>query len=118
MSAGAFINPGYELDDGQKIRIRIQPETVTTWNPVSAQANFALGYPSAKVSKGRRETGIGARFVVLKWTGTPPTGYLPGGTVKVPILTQAAYDGLALGEVVEYLGANAEVLSKSPESVK
>lgn len=118
MSAGTFINPGYEMDDGQKIRIRIQPETVTTWNPVSAQTDFALGFPSAKVSKGRRETGIGARFAVLKWKTTPPAGYKVGGTVKVPILTSEAYDGLALGEEVEYLGAAAEVLSKSPEAIK
>lgn len=118
MSSGQFLTTRYELDDGNIVRIRVQPETVTAWNPLPAATTFAEGYPSAQVNKGKREFGIGARFVTLRWVAAPPTGYLATGTVKVPILSTEAYDGLVPGEQVEYLGVQAQVISKSPESVK
>lgn len=118
MSEGAFVKSRYEMDDGNNTRIRLQPETITSWNPVPTSTTIVGGLPSAKVNKGKREYGIGARYVTLQWETAPPTGYKSGGYIKVPILTADAYDGLVVGEVVEYLGANAIVINKQPELVK
>lgn len=118
MSEGAFVVSRYEMDDGNIISIRLQPETITTWNPAPASTVVAAGYPTAQVNKSKRAYGIGARFVNLTWETAPPTGYKPGGYVKVPVLTTEAYEGLVYGEIVEYLGVNARVAGKTSESVK
>jgi hypothetical protein len=70
------------------------------------------------MSGGKRELGINARAVVLAWTAAPPTGYDENSTVRVPIMTPAMYNGLALGDTGTYQGAAVEVVSLSPETVK
>lgn len=120
MSAGVFTRTFYELDDGDIVRARVQPETLAA--NVGA-ANTAPAGPadapgSARVGGGRRQFGIKMRSVSLAWTGTPPTGYKAGALVRIPIMQRATYDGIDLGDTGTYLGVAVEVVGKSPESVK
>ena len=117
MSSGSFVTSKYELDDGRIVSIRIQPETITTVNTVPSAA-YTANMPSAKVSKGKREIGIGARYITIKWTGTIPDGYKETGLVKVPILQKSVFDGLSKGDSFTYLGGTAQVVSKAQESIK
>lgn len=117
MSSGSFISSKYELNDGRVAPIRVQPETITTVNTVTASA-LTPDMPTVKVSKGKREFGIGARYITLKWKTTIPDGYKETGFIKVPILQEAVFDTLAKGADFEYLGTTAEIVSKTPESIK
>lgn len=117
MSSGSFVSSKYEMDDGRVIPIRIQPETLSTVNTVPAAA-LTPDMPTAKVSKSKREFGIGARFITLKWKTTIPEGYKETGFVKVPILQLSVFNGLAKGADYEYLGTTAEIVSKTPQDIK
>lgn len=117
MSAGRYIRSTYQTDGGQIVPIRVQPETIAAFNAAPVGA-LSAGFPSAKVSKTRREIGIGARHVTLKWVGDVPSGYEPTGVLRVPVLTTAAYNAIALNSTVTYLGSSAVVISKTPESIK
>lgn len=119
MSEGQFINSRYELDSGEIVRVRIQPETISGFTAnVAPTGAISAGYPSAKVSKGNREFGIGTRSISITWNGTPPTDYLATGTLRIPILTKSVFDGLALGATITYLGAEATIVGKNPERIK
>ena len=117
MSAGAFIDSVYETNGGDGYAIRIQPETITTWNPISAAVAVA-GQPSAQVSKGRRTIGINARLARFRWTGAVPTGYQTDGIVTVPVLTQAAWEALVKATDYQYLGNTVRLVGKTPEAIR
>lgn len=106
------------MDDGRIIPIRIQPETITTVN-VAPTGALTANMPTAQVNKSKREYGIGARYITLRWkNGTPPTDYKASGFIKVPILSKSVFDGLAKDSDFSYLGATAQIVSKTGESVK
>lgn len=117
MSAGKFIDSKYQTDGDTVVPIRIQPETVTTWNPVPAAA-VAAGYPSAAVSKGRREVGIQARLARFKWKGAVPEGYDPNGILTIPILTLAALNNLVKNTDYTYLGNTVNLVGKTKETIR
>ena len=120
MSAGAFTRTFYETDGGDILRARVQPETLAANIGAvnSAPAGPADAPGSARVGGGRRQFGVKMRSVTLAWTGTPPTGYLAGSTVRIPIMQQATYDDIDAGDTGTYRGVAVEVVGKSPESVR
>lgn len=116
MSAGSFVGSFYQLDNGSVARIRLQPETIAGFNtPATGPATLPN---SARVGGGNNRVGIKARSITIKWTGTPPTGYKAGDTLRVPIMLASIYNGLNLGDTVSYLGQNAEVVGKQGERVR
>jgi len=120
MSAGAFEISKYETDSGAIHPIRVQPETLAATidgNTNAAPAGAVDGLGSASVSRGRRANGINARLVRLRFSGTPPTGYLTNGTVTIPALTPEVYDAAIKGATGTYLGASVIVSGRSPETV-
>lgn len=119
MSQGNFQLTRYELDGTDGVwPIRLQPETLLLTN--GTVANDAPAGPttlsvSVIARKGNRVSGLGARCISIRWTGQPPTGYQPGGTVQVPILTAAAFAAYTVGSTVTYLGAEATVVGRKNE---
>lgn len=119
MSAGAFIDSFYEASDdngGETWQIRVQPETVTAWNP--AATGPALANVSVNVGGSRRRNGIHARTARFRWQGAPPSGYLANGIITLPILTSAAYSALVKGTDYAYLAGNLRLVGKSPETFR
>ncbi len=116
MSAGAFTDTIYNDADGNAWNIRVQPETLAAWNPAGT------GTPdndvSVKVGGSRRSYGVHARIARFKWQGAPPTGYLAGSIIRLPILTQTAYSALVKNTDYAYLGGNLRLVGKSQEVIK
>ena len=118
MSAGAFEQGVYESDTAELHVCRYQPETTqatfggvaNTINPGIATSPFWV-----KVSKGAREYGLKVRTVKLRWTGAPPAGYKEGSTVDVMIMTPSVFNGITLNGGATYLGADAQIIGKTPE---
>jgi len=113
MSAGRFERSFYESNAGDIYPCRVQPETITAFNP--AAAGPATQPISAQMRGARRSIGMHARYVSLEWEGAPPADYDDRTPLRVPILTPTAYDALNLNDVVTYLGANAIVIGLNPE---
>lgn len=116
MSSGPFEKSFYTSDSGTVYPIRVQGETLS-FSAQGTPATAATGEPSAIANGSRRRIGVNARSVRLEWTGTPPTGYEINSVVRVPILTQAAFNAIKKGDQVTYLGAQAKVLGKTPEYI-
>jgi hypothetical protein len=122
MSAGQFIRSFYETNGGAIARIRVQPETELA--NIGGTVNDAPAGPptvstQVKVSKSRREFGIGPRKVGFVFdAGQQPTGYLAGQIYYIPVLTRAVYDSFVVGDVITYLGGTGDIVSKTEESVK
>ena len=113
MSAGAFTNTFYQTDTAEVVNARVQPETITAWNPA---AGGPAGFPIRANMSTSRRNGVNARVVYGKWT-TAPTGYLAGGRVRVPILTITAYNAIGNGDSLAYAGGTFEVTGKRGEKV-
>lgn len=119
MSAGAFEIVGYSTDNGDIVPLRVQPETVAavlgTPN-ASAGSTFAVGFPSAQVSKGKRAIGINARTVSIRLTAVL-AGYKEDSILRIPVTTQARWTALTKGTPVTYLSTAGVVVGKSPEVI-
>lgn len=113
MSSGVFIGATYENDGGAGLPARVQPETLATFNPDGSAAPIA-GIGRIKLSSGRREFGLSPRTVSGVWL-TPPANYKVGGTVRVPIMTLAAFAAISLNDTLTYLGGTFRVTGKNPE---
>lgn len=121
MSAGAFTRGRYQSDNTDVHPIRVQPETIlatfgTTQN-IEPSAPIGDGLPSAKVSGGRRQFGVNARFAVIAFEDDPPDGYKLNSPIKIPILLLTTYAGISKGQSVSYLDKTAIVLYKRPEQI-
>ena len=115
MSQGRFVRTFYELDNGEIARARVQPETIAGFNtPVGGPATVP---GSARMQGSRRRQGINARHITGAWVGTPPTGYDDRTPVRVPVMSPAVYNGLELGDTVNYLGASLEIIGKTAEKI-
>lgn len=115
MSAGEFLRSFYETDQNDIMRCRVQPETITGWNAAATGPATVPG--SARMQASRRKLGVNARVISAQWVGTPPTGYDDDSTLRIPILTPAAYNALNVGDQVAYLGANIEIIGKTGEKI-
>ena len=122
MSAGPFELSAYESSELEAIMpVKIQEETLLLF--IAGVANSAPTAPVnlelyAHVSKNRNEYGVGCRSVTIKWEGEPPEGYKPGETLRIPVLTSAAYLAYKPGRTGNYLGSQVKVLSRSPENAR
>jgi hypothetical protein len=124
MSAGAFVISKYEAssDSGSGIYpIRVQPETLALSiatvdnDPPAGAVNQRV---SARVSGGRRQIGMNAALVRIKFTGTPPTGYLASSTLTLPLLTPEIRSVAAYGATGTYLGVAIQVIGTTSEKVR
>lgn len=119
MSAGAFLLSKYEADNSQILPVRIQPETAAL--NVGGGANAAPtgavtpGATFARVSGGNRRYGTRCRSVTIRFTGALPPGYEAGRLLRLPVLTQARYNGITVGGSGAYLGQPIIVVGKSAE---
>lgn len=117
MSSGNFTDGIYLTDLGTALRLRFQPEDVIgTVNP-AATGTAVAGSPSARISGSPRGKGVWARRVYGKWT-TAPAGYQANGRVTLVIFTKAAFDAIADGQEITYLGGTFKVTGKRNESIK
>lgn len=114
MSSGPFISSFYEDNNGGIRPIRIQPETVTTFNPAAtgpATADFA------RVSGGNSAYGLKARAVnLVRAVGPVTDGYQARATARIPILTPTAFGALSTGQSVDYNGETWTVAGFSSEA--
>lgn len=102
MSAGRFIIANYEREDGTNGPIRIQPETVTSWNPQATGSRVGY-FVQARGSK--RRYGVSARSVTLtRAVGSGGDYNSATVSVRVPVLTKTAWNALSAGQVVDYVG--------------
>ena len=117
MSAGRFLRGKYTADAGTVHPIRIQEETVFAQNPQPTEA-LTPNAVSARVGGGNNRLGLKARSISLVWQGEPPEGYKEEASIRIPILTKASYDAIALNSTLTYLGKTAVVVGKSPERLR
>jgi len=122
MSAGIFSRSRYEANygTGNNVHpIRVQPETegASDGTLINDPPGGDIDIPiSAIVSNGRRARGLTPRFVYMRLTGTPPTGYAPGSTAKLVCLTESFYNAVAaVGTEITYLATEWEVTGFQPE---
>lgn len=116
MSAGRFQRFFYETNAGDIASIKLQPETVTGANPsATGPANLPV---SARVSGGNRAYGVKARSISLNSGEAPPAGYAANEILRVPILTEAAWDGFVTGSTFTYLGVAMTIVGKNPERIR
>lgn len=114
MSTGSFQLSKYELDDETVRPIRVQPETITTWNPAATGTSEGS---LVRVSGGRRRIGLKARSFTLKQNvGDAVDGYQPTRSITLPIFTRSVYDNTPLGTSVQYQGTAWTVSGKSGQS--
>lgn len=109
MSAGSFVRSKYEY--GKKastvLPIRVQPETISfeidSVENTPPTAAITEGWPSARVSGGRRGIGIYARMVSFVITSADkPPGYKVGGVLSIPVLNKALAAKIAPGATGTY----------------
>lgn len=124
MSAGAFTTTKYAASYGDADQIhpiRVQPETLsaTIDGTANAAPTGAQNNPiQARVSGGRRQIGLQARFVTLRAPATgQPTGYQANGLTKIPALTEAFYNKATKGATCTYQSVSYTVVSRSRERV-
>lgn len=122
MSAGNFINVGYEATSlpGDPIMIaRIQPETrdLVLGGAQNSPGGATVTLPlRVNISGGNNSLGVKPRTVTLRWNGDAPAEYSPNGVLRVPILSQALWDAIDPGITNgTYLGESVRVVGKSPE---
>lgn len=124
MSAGAFTITKYAASygDGTSIHpIRVQPETLTA--TIGGTANAAptgdVNNPiQCRVSGGKRQIGLQARYITLQFPATgQPTTYQGGSTTRIPALTETFYNLATKGAVITYLTVACQVVSRSRERV-
>lgn len=114
MSSGSFVLSKYETDGGDIRPIKVQPETITAWN--IAPAGAASG-SLVRVSGSRRRIGIKARSVTLRQNvGAAVAGYQPTRPITLPVLTLADFNGLTIGEEVQYQGSAWTVSGKASQA--
>lgn len=115
--AGRFVNAGYERDNATIGPIKVQEETITTWN-TSAPGVKTGGYVKSRGSK--KAYGLVARYVSLSRTVGDGTDYNSAVVlVRVPVLSIAKFTAISVGDLVEYQGkADWKVASKTKENIK
>ena len=120
MSSGNFAFSKYESNAGNVYNARVQPETLLLTidgNANDEPAGAIDSEGSARMNGGRRTIGINARAVYVSFDESPPTGYSENETIKLPIMTQAVWNGIAKGQTGTYLGGTVRVVGKVPEYV-
>lgn len=119
--AGTYRHGKYALDkNGVIIRVRIQDaDLMGTFNP-EPTGDFTPGWPTARISLGRRGFGIRPRFLTGEWKDplSHPDGYDPAGYIKIVILTKAVFDNLAIGQQITYRSNPLIIVALENERIK
>lgn len=121
MSSGRFQVGTYEMDDGNIVKIKIQPETLAA--DLGSPNIFPVGaitIPnlSAKVSGSKRSIGVNARTVTVRFTDTLPDDYSGDDISGIPVLVKATFDAINKGvSTGTYLGQPVTIVGKSAEVV-
>lgn len=113
MSSGVFVNVVYDTDSGSGLPARVQPETITSWNPTGV-GTAIVGLGRMKLSRGKRERGLSPRRVYGVWV-TAPANYQANGRVSLPMFQKASLDALALDATLAYLGGTFRVTGTTNE---
>jgi hypothetical protein len=124
MSAGKPTTAVYEVATPPgtgRASITVQPETLAL--TIDGTANAGSSDPVnqlASVNAGgtRRETGISAYRVRLKWTGSIPDNYDPTGIITLPLLNAAIRAKASVKDAVGvYLSQPVQVVGVTPEYI-
>jgi hypothetical protein len=113
MSSGSFVRSKYQMTSPANVvvPIRVQPETLTLEcdsvenEPPSGE--ITEGWPSARVSGGRRSLGIFARTCSFVITAQFPAGYKEGSVLTLPCLNRAFAAAVDSGKTGTYTVAGA-----------
>lgn len=121
MSAGNFSDAFYTADSGLIHPMRVQPETLAA--VIGGATNAATAGPATsnqfvKISKARRERGIGSRYITARWTTTQPTDYAVNGKIRIAIPDPTVFAGINLFDTGTYLGQGITVTGVFVENVK
>lgn len=113
--AGRFLTAKYEGDNQLIYPIRVQPETIFGTN-VEPGGGITEDQ-RARVSGSKRAYGLKARSVTFSRVVGTDENY-SGGTIyaRIPWLSIASYQALAVGTTESYQGVDWVVASKSAES--
>lgn len=108
MSQGEFLYGSYETDEGNFMPIRYMAATAAlsiggTANAVAATA-ASDDFGSVRVGGGKRQLGVKARSVRVKFTAAPPTGYKEGSSLTLPVFQKSVHDGYSKGNTGTYRG--------------
>ncbi|MGL4282519.1 MAG: hypothetical protein ACRCSI_02405 [Eubacterium aggregans] len=107
--AGQFIVAYYQRNDDTVGPIKVQPETVTSWNP--QQTGTVTGY-YIKARGSKKAYGTVARSVTLTRKVGSGAAYNAGTvSVTVPIFTKTAWSALATGQTLAYNGVTDWVVA-------
>lgn len=123
MSSGAFSDGFYETsaeNGGFILAARAQPETVAAEFASTANAfpeGPATAPGSATISQGRRTAGVNMRYVTVKWTSDPPTGYT-GRTAKIPVFDPAVFATWTDRSTGTYLSTAAQIVGRTGETIR
>lgn len=129
MSQGEFTSPRYRANDDKVYGGQAQPETTELTITVAGGTDLVNngstqpltpGLPSYKISKGKREIGVGPRTATFKFAADDqvPDGYKLGETYTVPIFVNTFWDAVGRGVVGTYQGNAIEYLTKAPENIR
>ena len=118
---GVFENAGY-VDDAGNVGygIRYQPDTLTLFidGVQNAPQRYQfIGLPRIRSSGSRRRSDPVARRVVIQFTGTVPSGYVPGGIHVLPWFNRDNFAGLVVSSSGTYLGSPVILVRKILEKV-
>lgn len=67
---------------------------------------------------GRSGNGVHARGVFITWTGVPPSGYEPGGSLYIPVFRTFLYDIAKIHGLATYKGQECIIIGKRPEVIR
>ena len=109
----------YQTDDGLWYDSLCQPELLNlriggVRNETSFRGSILKG--KLKLHKSKREPGVHARYVWIKFVSNPPSGYAANVNHKAVIFFKSVFDGIEIGETGTYLGSQIEVVAVVPEN--
>lgn len=120
MSSGVFTRAKYQLDNGEVVKCRVQPETIafTSDGVANAQPITPVTIPgSARMSSSQKRKGVNARTIRIRLNAAPDE-YAENSTLTIPVLIKANWDGYVEDDTCTYLGQAGVIVGKSPEGVK
>jgi hypothetical protein len=112
-----FVIANYEMDVAGSRPIKVLSDTITTVNP-NHNVDGTGSYVRARGS--RKKYGTLARSITIARPIGTDAPYNSGSkTVRIPILTKAAYNGINVGAAYTYKALeNWTVVGKNPESTR
>lgn len=123
-----IINTVYELDERLSVggrlavvKIRVDSQ-VLLFSPLGGRINVPdSDPPDLEVtipSTASRDGGWGRpRGVMVAWTGSPPSGYKPGGKVFIPVLQPSRWAEYKVHQTGTFKGSGCIIVSKLPEQL-